>query len=261
MLLRRVMHPRVWLERLRLKSDLINWIGWQQRYASYLEVATPTTGHQFGLVARDIYTDCRRVLYRADRAADDGTTLRTPFGDSGTGLGSLIASAVRFDLVFVDPYHSHDCSRGDLERGLALLAPGGTLVVHDCHPTRASLAVAEPRDDEWMGHTYVAFLDFVRDRVELDFCVVDMDYGCGVIRRRVDWPEGSRLGTRRDTAALDTTDYSVWSEYTSHRTNLLQLVSPSEFVQRARVRPPSLVTRAWRGFGLRAPLVNRLDRS
>ena len=43
------------------------------------------------------------------------------------------------------------------------------------------VASPSPIAGEWCGVSYKAFLDFVLDRNDLDYCTVDIDYGCGVI--------------------------------------------------------------------------------
>jgi hypothetical protein len=48
------MRMGIHIERLRLKADIINWLGWQAGYRSYLEIATPFTGFKFSLIAPDV---------------------------------------------------------------------------------------------------------------------------------------------------------------------------------------------------------------
>ena len=58
-------------------------------------------------------------------------------------LQQIVDSDQTFDVVFVDPYHSFDASKMDLEFGYKLLKPGGVLVVHDCNPPNQDLTPAE----------------------------------------------------------------------------------------------------------------------
>jgi hypothetical protein len=66
------MRSAIYIERLRVKGDLVNWLGCQAGYRSYLEIATPFTRFQFSLIAPDILTEINRVVYYAPPDFDDG---------------------------------------------------------------------------------------------------------------------------------------------------------------------------------------------
>ena len=57
------------------------------------------------------------------------------------------------------------------------------------------MASPTPIGGEWCGVSYKAFLDFVLSRNDLDYCTVDIDYGCGVIfKQRLIDAQGLKLG-------------------------------------------------------------------
>jgi hypothetical protein len=66
------MRSRIHIERLRKKADIVNWLGWQVVYRSYVEIATQFTGGQFSLIAPDIFAEINRVVYHASPDFDDG---------------------------------------------------------------------------------------------------------------------------------------------------------------------------------------------
>lgn len=239
------------IERILRKSDLINWLGWQRGFRCYLEIATLTTGLQFGRVAPAIFTTIHRAMYRLPPDYDDGLpiTWRTEFEDSREILEPLLERPEHYDIIFVDPFHTYECSWRDLELALALLTPGGMLVVHDCHPLTPEIASPEFRQNQWLGVTYLAFLDLMRERPELDYCVVDMDHGCGVVWRRpaeAAWPESR--------GRLETCDYHDWSVYFAHQHELLQLIAVDDFIAAHRKRAPALSASAFRKLrGLFSP--------
>ncbi len=86
-----------------------------------------------------------------------------------------------FDVVFVDPWHSMHDSREVLQWGFGHVAVGGWLVIHDCWPTAVDLLGDYPGDNgAWCGDTWRAFQELARAQVN-PWCVVNTDYGIGVI--------------------------------------------------------------------------------
>lgn len=85
----------------------------------------------------------------------------------------------RMDLAVVDPYHSYESSRDCLELGLDLLAPGGTMLVHDCLPP-LELTGETFVDEAWCGVTFAAFRDVCRAR-GLRWFTLNTDFGLGVV--------------------------------------------------------------------------------
>lgn len=233
------------IERIARKSDLINWLGWQHGLSRYLEIATRTTGLQFARISKEVFATIHRGMYRLPPDYDDGLPIawRTESEDSGEILGPLLKQPERYDIVFVDPFHTYECSRRDLELALALLAPGGIVVVHDCHPLTPEIAAPEFRPKQWLGVTYLAFLDLLRARSELDYCVVDMDHGCGVMRQR---PAGAARPVQQ--GVLDTCDYHDWPTYFANRQQLLRLVGIDDFLAAHRRRAPTLAASVYRKF-------------
>ncbi len=232
------------VERISLKSELINWLGWQRRLGRYLEVATRTTGLQFARISPRVFATIHRAMYRLPPDYDDGMpiTWRTESEDSRTILEPLLGLPDRYDIIFVDSFHTYDCSRRDLELALTLLAPEGILVVHDCRPTSPETAAPAFRRGQWVGVTYLAFLDLMRERPELDYCVVDMDHGCGVVWRQAE------AAPQADRGRLETCDYHDWPTYFANQDELLRLVGIDGFLSTQRQRSPTVAASAYRGL-------------
>ena len=151
------------------KFDIVNRLGSVNEYASYLEVATPTTGNKYASVDRTVFSDCRRVIYRTvPEAAEFPNDVASTSLDCREGVSMVADVGESFDVVFVDPHHDRSTSRVDIEQGLDVLAPGGTMVVHDCLPPRKSMAGQDFEHGEWLGQTYLAFLDVMSERRDLD---------------------------------------------------------------------------------------------
>jgi hypothetical protein len=83
----------------------------------------------------------------------------------------------------------------------------------------------------------------MRERPELDYLVVDIDYGCGIVHLR---PEG--CADRSSRKLLDSIDYHDWPLYHAFYKELLRLVEAEEFIAAHRVRTASLTAFALRAF-------------
>jgi methyltransferase family protein len=239
---------RIPIERLRVKADIVNWLGWQAGYRSYLEIATPSTGFQFSLIAPDVFAEINRVVYHASPDFDDGqpVTCLGSSTDSSECLRQFVDQRRTFDLIFVDPWHTYESSLRDIQLALTLLAPEGMLVVHDCYPTTPELATPEYHPGAWMGQTYLAFLDVARATPELVHSVVDLDCGCGLLWRRHATGHGRQDDeVELSRAALVAYDYHDWATYVTHGAAILNLVPLAEFLRRHRCRPRSLASRLY----------------
>jgi hypothetical protein len=94
----------------------------------------------------------------------------------------------------------------------------------------------------WLGETYLAFLDFVTENGQLGYCVVDMDWGCGV----VSWkspkaaekhvvPISTSLCMRADDGQPGYAYYD-WQVFDQQRREFLNLKSIEDFIKDYRVR-------------------------
>lgn len=222
---------------MKKKYELINWLGQQYNYRSYLEVATANSGFQFADIDNQIFSTRDRIMYRLPPDYYDGmlVTCGSSTAESCDCFRLLIEQDKKYDLVFVDSYHTYEASRRDLELALLVLKPTGTIVVHDCNPPMEIYTCPESMQGNWTGVTYLAFLDFVRETVNLDYCVVDMDWGCGVVRwsnprfaKKHVVPTSPSLCRSAD-ASLPGYSYYKWEIFHQHRGSLLNLKSVEAF--------------------------------
>lgn len=211
------------------KFDIVNRLAKVNGFASYLELATPTTGNTYTKVDRGVFADCRRVIYRAPPGSVEfSTDVASSSLDSREGVAVATKTGESFDVVFVDPHHDRTTSRVDIEQALEVLATGGVMVVHDCLPPRRSMAGEMFEPGEWVGQTYLAFLDVMRDYAELEFCVVDTHWGVGIVWRR------SEGGPRRrqmlpPSVEIGRIDYDRWSVFRRRRRELMRTITPEQF--------------------------------
>jgi hypothetical protein len=258
------------LDRIRSKTDLINWLGWQSSYASYLEVATATTGLMFGLISRDVFATADRIMYCLPAGYDDNLPIlhRTEVADSTECFRALAAHGRTFDLIFVDGWHTYRDARRDLEGALDRMNPHGTIVVHDCRPSRSEVATPQFKQGSWLGVTYLAFLDSVAERPDLEYCVVDLDTGCGILRRRLQSASGPASDPGRPVSSTvfghsprHGLDYRDWSVYMANQRTILNLVSVDDFLADCRIRPLSVAAWSYRRLAPALEATALLDRT
>jgi hypothetical protein len=203
---------------------------------SYLEICTPTTGFTYELIDREQLTRTVRLMYRCPPEFSDGAALdlRTPAESAEALYASLMRAGERFDLVFVDPWHTYASSLRDLVFALQLVKDDGVVMVHDCNPPHAACARPEFQPGEWCGVTFGAFLDVVLFARRLSYFTVDADYGCGVISKNERLKQ--RFAFRHENShAASWQPLGLTEKYAlleSARSELLHLISPDEFRQR-----------------------------
>ena len=168
------------------KTDLIDVIAKRFGCVHYLELCTQTTGNYYREINHRQFKSTRRLMYNCPVTFDDGLPIdfRIADFDIADAIGALNKSPDKIDICLVDGWHTYECAARDLNSAYDSLAEGGALVVHDCLPPNEQVASPTPIVGEWCGVSYKAFLDFVLDRDDLDYCTVDIDYGCGVIFKR-----------------------------------------------------------------------------
>lgn len=94
----------------------------------------------------------------------------------------------RFDVVFVDGYHSYTQALRDVENSLRHLADGGVVLLHDVNPPDAVAASPDMRDavgGPWCGDAWKAIVHLRATRPDLSVGTIDADFGIGVVRRRM----------------------------------------------------------------------------
>jgi hypothetical protein len=247
------------------KFELAAALAVRYGYRRYLEVCTPGTGGTYSQVDRTVFTHCRRLMYRCPREFSDGLPIdyRTESESSEAPLRELYEQGERFDLVFVDPWHTYDASFRDLAAAFRLLQPDGAMLVHDCNPADAQLASPEALPNYgWCGLTYAAWMDWLPTSRRLAYVTVDTDYGCGIVgsarrlRRLWGYPWGgwaSRLQARvlgrrpADTPAQQAL-LRQWRQipladkypfFDRHRAALVRLISAEEFCRRIGIPQPN----------------------
>ena len=201
--------------KLKTRTDLCNHLVTSNGYRRYLEIGVRDPRDNFAKVEVDekhgVDPDPRRPVtfpmtsdaFFAQRAASDD---RTPY-----------------DLVLIDGLHVADQVERDVIGSLDLLAPGGTVVVHDCNPLNEKSAADESiYGTHWNGTVWKAWVKLRATRPDLFMCVIDMDEGCGIIRRGA-----------QELLSLATLDYAAmdYAYLAANRRHALNVISVDDFLQ------------------------------
>jgi len=214
----------------KTKYDLINWFGKRFNFSSYLEISTLTTGHYFDKVDSNLFKikDCinyfvkeHESLYpKSGNAPNKDHNFKILSFDNY--LKKIIDKKQKYDVIFVDPFHTVKHTIRDLETALSLLSKKGVIIVHDCFPNSEAL-VGSWKDGVWCGQTYEGYIRFLLDHSKFENFVIDIDYGCGIIRPHV------KSRVKRDY--VDVERLSDWEYFGEHHKKLLNLESSDKIYE------------------------------
>jgi hypothetical protein len=216
------------------KAILINRIARLRGYRSYLEICTAYNGFRYREIDRDILTTCHRMMYQCRPEYSDAMPIdfRSADLDLAECLREVRARGRLYDIILVDSWHEYATSRRDLDAALSLLAEGGTVVVHDCLAHREKTAQPTFTRGDWRGVTYKAYLDFVLAQSAVEYRTVDIDCGCGVIRKRLAraTPSDERAALQKAWAAIGD-DYHATFRFMQEHQSLWNVVGFKDFLR------------------------------
>ena len=93
----------------------------------------------------------------------------------------------KWDVIFIDGLHLAQQVIKDVYNALDHLNEGGFILMHDCNPPniwrqRENYSI-DGYNYPWNGTTWKAYYQLRMTRSDLSICVVDTDYGVGLIRK------------------------------------------------------------------------------
>ncbi len=150
------------------RIDIINSFMDQRGYKSYLEIGVQK-GKSFSEVR------CKNKV-GVDPDPESAATIKKTSDDF------FKENKKKFDVIFIDGLHESHQVIKDIENSLLILNDGGVIVMHDCLPTSKGMQEVPRIQRDWTGDVWRAFLHY-RNRGDLFMCVVDTDFGCGIIKR------------------------------------------------------------------------------
>jgi len=151
------------------KETIINKFIKKRNYNSYLEIGTGK-GNTF-----------RKVVCRKKIGVDvEKYPVVTHTMNSDTFFNQCKAT---FDIIFIDGFHEANQVHRDILNALSVLNKKGVIICHDMNPTTKEMQVVPRQQGEWTGDGWRAWVQLRQTRDDLKMCVVDTDYGVGIIKR------------------------------------------------------------------------------
>ena len=124
---------------------------------------------------------------------------------------------IKYDIIFIDGLHHAEQVTKDIKNSLKHLVPNGFIVMHDCNPASYEAQLIPRETVAWNGDVWKAFVGFKIDNKDFRCCVVDTDFGIGVIQNTTYQPEFSLHSTLH------------WNHFNENRKQLLNLITWDEF--------------------------------
>ncbi len=106
-------------------------------------------------------------------------------------------------VVFIDGLHTFEATLTDVYNALNYLDAGGVIVMHDCNPPHEASSVPalspqnakekwnakypDRKDEwtgEWCGDSWKAIAYIIKHHPELQACVLNADYGLGIVAKK-----------------------------------------------------------------------------
>jgi hypothetical protein len=124
---------------------------------------------------------------------------------------------IKYDIIFIDGLHHSEQVEKDIRNALNHIVDGGFILLHDCNPTSYEAQQVPRRTIAWNGDVWKAFVSFKQLYPNMKSCVVDTDFGVGVIQ------VNNNMQPELENVVFD---YTYFNE---HRKELLNLITFDEF--------------------------------
>jgi hypothetical protein len=89
---------------------------------------------------------------------------------------------IKYDIIFIDGLHEYFQVKKDIENSLKHLQPNGFIVMHDCNPVSYDAQIPNRKTIAWNGDVWKSFVEFKQNNSNFECCVIDTDFGVGVIK-------------------------------------------------------------------------------
>jgi len=189
------------------RTTLINRLIEKNHYQDYLEIGVQNSDNNFHKV---------NVPHKEGVDPNVDCTHRM----TSDAFFKTLRKDRKYDIIFIDGLHLESNASRDIINSLNHLRKGGCIVLHDCNPTARKYQREKPGPKGiWLGTVWKAIAKLRMTRNDLFVCVVDCDWGCGIIKRGSQ--ELFSLPGKRKKLSYRTLK--------KHRKMLLNLVSYDEF--------------------------------
>ena len=198
------------------RADIINHLIKTYNYKSYLEIGYGN-GYTFDKV--DAPTKIG-VDGGKGTPADDTIVVRMRSEDYFKMAATQ--GGAKYDIIFIDGSHLQEDVEKDVTSALEFLNENGSIVMHDCNPPNKFFQERQqsPHVGGWCGDVWKAFVKLRVAREDIEMCVVNTDYGCGVVR----------FGNQ-SPLKIDTEKDLTYENFEQNREDWLHLISVEDFLE------------------------------
>ena len=219
------------LNKIEYNADIVNWLAKQLNYNSYLQISTYTTGNYFDEIDSTTFLNKSCLNYKTNNTDNSEVGKIAVRNDHQFYMEDYqmlkkryLNNEQKYDIVFVDSYHTFEQTMEDLLLACELVSERGLIVVHDCKPEKKESIGNEFIEGSWLGQSYEAFIKFRYQNPQHSCFVINTDYGCGVIQKNV---FNKKYLEIPENVTLD--EAVKWSFFKKYHVKLLDLVSVNEF--------------------------------
>ncbi len=201
------------------RIQIINTIIAKNNYKKYLEIGVNTPA-QPGFSHNSINVE---IKHGVDPNVD--TTFKMTSDDF------FAQNTETYDIIFVDGLHIFEQAHRDIENALKFLTDKGTIVVHDCNPTREITQRPIRASSVWHGDVWKAILKLRMERSDIIIYTINADEGCTVVQK------GSQDLYHPENASDEIYSFKYFKK---HKKEILNLISTKEFEKKMGITPTNI---------------------
>lgn len=168
------------------RVDIINHLIRKYKFENYLEIGVCDPNDCFAWIECRNKTGVDPGIEYPPNPVEYKMTSDEFFDNLNSGNLDL-AQDHKWDLIFIDGLHLSFQVQKDLINSLEHLSEGGLILLHDCNPPNIYIAredyIINGRQDFWCGTVWKVIYWLRTHRSDLKVCVLDTDWGVGVITR------------------------------------------------------------------------------
>jgi hypothetical protein len=124
----------------------------------------------------------------------------------------------KYDIIFIDGLHLTEQVDKDIQNSLSCINDGGFVILHDCNPPDFETQEVPRKRQVWTGDVWKSIVKLRHKRSDLDVCVVDTDWGVGIVKKG-----------NQETIKYDLETCLQWSFFESNKKELLNIITVEEF--------------------------------
>jgi hypothetical protein len=126
---------------------------------------------------------------------------------------------IKYDMIFIDGLHHTDQVDKDIQNSLNHIVDNGFIILHDCNPLEYHMQLVPRQTGLWNGDVWKSIVKLRCTNPSVEVCVVDADWGVGVVRK----------GTQQRYDEAPLTQCLTWEYFDKHRYDLINLITVQEF--------------------------------